>query len=199
VKDKSTESELNSHPYAISRNELGRKLERARAHLLELRKNHRSHAKGNQKEKPPTTDQDLQIIQEEIMWLEMQLQAIDGGLALFRVEQHEGENKLKRLGIAIQREGEQRMSQFGNELKRLEGEIRRVRKLYLELIAKLGELLREAHKTEAVIERARKHIPQDQRVKGTVLRSPTLSEFAIDSKDVQTAYGKPAGGNATWE
>jgi len=93
-------------------------------------------------------------------------------------------------GIQILKEGEQRMSQFKADLENLEAEVWKVRKLYLELVSKIGALLKEARRTAFVLEEVKEFVPPGDRIVTTSLLVPELSELVIGSNEVKKALEK---------
>jgi chromosome segregation ATPase len=163
MREKPPESHNNkSHP-ATQGGEIKRKLDAARARCIRLNKQMQTYRGENGTNKASVAREALKKLQDEIMWLEIQLQALEAGIGMFRVEPREADpNKLMRLSIKIQEEAQRRVSQFQAELEKLEDEARRIRSLYLGVISKMGELLREANRTTILLEKVQGYIPNDR-------------------------------------
>jgi archaellum component FlaC len=186
MREKPPESHNNkSHP-ATQGGEIKRKLDAARARCIRLNKQMQTYRGENGTNKASVAREALKKLQDEIMWLEIQLQALEAGIGMFRVEPREADpNKLMRLSIKIQEEAQRRVSQFQAELEKLEDEARRIRSLYLGVISKMGELLREANRTTILLEKVQGYIPNDRRVKRGIFRTPQLDRLVVPLSEIQ--------------
>ena len=191
MKEKYTDSEQTKGSLALPREEIKRKHEEARVRIEALKERYESSTGYTDAEKVGEAEEELKKFEDEIMWLEMQLQALDASMSMFKMEPREvGEDKLQKLGIQILKEGEQRMSQFKADLENLEAEVWKVRKLYLELVSKIGALLKEARRTAFVLEEVKEFVPPGDRIVTTSLLVPELSELVIGSNEVKKALEK---------